>query len=167
MNSNPYDNDMGGGNAEGYLRLKVGDTARIRIASEPFFFEETFTVKGEEKTVKRVAWIVLHKTVSDGKPVITPTTYKTGAAVFQYVKDLVKNKEWGDPMGYDITIACNGGDVPNKYYSVAPCPNAKPITSEQKEMIEKANFDLEQMYTKHQKASKQAEAPEYDPFADE
>ena len=167
MSSNPYDNDMGGGNPEGYLRLKVGETARIRIASDPFFFEDTFKVKGEEKTVKRVAWIVLHKMMVEGKPTSVPTTFKTGPAVFGFIKDLVKNEDWGDPTNYDITITCNGGDVPNKYYTVAPCPNCKPITTEQKEAIAKAGFDLEAMYTKHQSAKSQPDEPEYDPFSDE
>jgi hypothetical protein len=159
-----YDNDMGGGGSASYLRVKLGETIRIRICSDPFFFDDTFTVKGETKTVKRVAWIVLNKTKEDGKPVVLPTTFKTGPAVYGAIRDLAKNEEWGNPTGYDITITCNGGDVPNKYYSVAPCPNGKPITEEQQALLDEADFDLEAMYCK--KSAEHATSATVDPFED-
>lgn len=125
-----------------YLRLKSkGDKVKIRLASTPIHFEESFEDKetGEVKTSDKFAWVVIDR--ADG----SVKAYKAGVMVYKEVKNLAENEDWGDPTGYDLTIERT--EEPGRYYSVSANPKSiRPLSEEELALVKEANLDLEKMF---------------------
>lgn len=152
-----------------YLRLsEKGQSIRIRIASAPFHFEETFNDPEKGETVnERFAWVVIHKEVGEDKKVVkTATTFKGGPMIYGAIRDLAMMDDWGDPKGYDLTITRT--EEKGKYYTVVPSPNGKPLSDEELKMIADADFNLKAMYCKDktQNSHSGANGAAYDPYMD-
>ena len=60
------------------------------------------------------------------------------------ILNLVNDKDWGNPMDYDIKISRSGKELTTKY-QISPKPK-KAITEEVKAELDKCDFDLEDMY---------------------
>jgi hypothetical protein len=135
-----------------YLKIKEkGEKVRIRLASKPFRFTSEFEDKKTGKSVvkENVAWVVLHKEVIGKEPVVTVKHFRAGMMIYGLIRDFAKDPDWGDPTLYDLEITRTEQD--GKYYTVIAKPNCKPITDEQKKMIEEANYDLTALYIPKEK----------------
>ena len=60
------------------------------------------------------------------------------------IKALVRNKKWGDPKGFDITVTRSGEKLTTEY-AVMPNPHA-PITDEQADAFLKKPIKLEALF---------------------
>jgi hypothetical protein len=154
-----------------YLRLtQKGQSIRVRLVSPPLIFEEEFqqSENSAPKKVTRAAWVVILKEAGeDNKIIRTVKHYKAGMMVYGAIVDLVKDRDWGNPQNYDIVITRT--EEKGKYYTVLPKPNGKPLTDEERAMVEAAGFDLKALYTQPRTnghgGSHRDETD--DPFADE
>jgi hypothetical protein len=143
-----------------YLKIEPNSSARLRLASAPILFVDTFD---DGTKADRWGWIVILKTVVDGKPVRTVKAFKAGVMIYKAIRALATNEEWGDPSGYDVTITRTGSGKETKY-TVVPSP-AKSMTDEEKKLVADANLDLGALFIKGGTATTAtAEAP--DPFED-
>lgn len=128
--TNPYAEHVPVTGSGKYLKLDDGGSAKIRIASEPYIFNNVFENKktGETSITTRYAWLVFNKTEEKAQVLQLPATaYKAIAA-------LATNEEWGDPTGYDITLKREGSGTDTKWH-VQPSPNKDPLTEEQKTKV--------------------------------
>lgn len=62
------------------------------------------------------------------------------------IEALVKNKSWGNPKNYDLTITRKGTGLSDTEYAVMPNPHS-PISPEILEKFNKANIDLDKLFT--------------------
>jgi len=67
----------------------------------------------------------------------------TQSSVMNQINDLLTNEDWGDPKDYDLTVVRKGKDLETKY-STQPSPR-KPLSKEEKELVEKSDLDLAKM----------------------
>lgn len=124
-----------------YLRLKSkGEKIKIRLVSDPIHFEEP-DVKG--KLSDRFAWKVLDRADGEVK------AFKGGVMIYKAIKELAMDEEWGDPTGYDFTITRT--EEQGNYYSVTASPNKKPITADEKKLVEEADLDLTRLFSVEEK----------------
>lgn len=72
-----------------------------------------------------------------------------GNGIFKKIKGLAKNKNWGDPRQYDITITMNGdpADFQTIEYDVQGNPNKGDITEAEKKLYEEKKIDLVEFKT--------------------
>lgn len=110
----------GGDGAGLYLKLADGDSVKLRIASEPAIFEQTFTdAEGVTTVSTRFAWIVWNR--AEGKAQV----FSGGKSIFNQIAELYE--EWGEPTGFDITIKRSGTMLETRY-SVNPAPKSVDLT---------------------------------------
>ncbi len=153
-----------------YLRLKAkGDKARIRIASRPFKFTEQYEANGDRPAREGVAhaWVVIHKELTDGKPVATVKAFKAGSMIYGLIYDLVKNPDWGDPTQYDIEITRT--EQEGRYYTVQPLPKPMGAISEAHQaLVAEANLNLNALFVeREQKSEANGDSTSEDPFAND
>lgn len=124
-----------------YLKIEEGKKVKLRIASKPIHFTESFTDQktGETKESERFAWVVLVRDTGKVK------AFKSGVLIYKIIKDLAENEDWGDPKEYDLTIE-NTGELGSRYYIVTPSPKKAPLTTEELAMIMGENLDLEKLF---------------------
>lgn len=65
-------------------------------------------------------------------------------SILDGIDSLIKNKKWGDPTEYDITVT-NSQDKGKVEYNVTPNPKEK-LTKEDKMAIEARPYNLEALY---------------------
>lgn len=153
-----------------YLRLTAkGDSARIRIVSAPYKFQETFEdkQKGGMKTADRWAWVVIHKELVAGKVERSVKGFKVGRMIYDLIYDLLFNSDWGHPGEYDITVTRT--EEKGKYYTVQPHPKPiGPINAEEQALVNEADLDLVAMFAENGESAEMPPAgnppPEEDPF---
>lgn len=123
-----------------YLKLKDGETVKLRIASEPAIFEteaerDDPDNPGQKKTVitTRYGWLVWNQETK------TAQIMQQSATFFKNLAALAQDEEWGDPTGYDIKISREGTELDTKY-SIVPSANREPLDSEAREVLK--NIDL-------------------------
>lgn len=152
-----------------YLNLKnKGDKARIRIASYPIMWDDEY----QGKPTKRFAWAVIHKQSVNGEVVKEAKAFRAGSLIYNAVRTLLHDSDWGDPRGYDIEIERTEKD--NAFYTVTPKPNGKPISEEEKALFDEHGFSekpdwantwLEKLYLSKKDGATTDDTS--DPFADE
>lgn len=104
--SNVYqDHDPNEGQGQ-FLKLKDGDSVKMRIMSDPAIS----VYKPGDKP--RYNWIVFNH---DKKQV---QVYSAGSSVFSQIRDLTE--EWGDPQEFDIKVKRTGSGMQDTSYSVNP-----------------------------------------------
>lgn len=69
----------------------------------------------------------------------------TQAGIMRDMESLFSDSDWGDPIGYDITVTRTGQKLETKY-STMPNP-AKPLTEEEKELIESNPVNLNALFS--------------------
>lgn len=109
-----------------YLKLKDGDRAKLRIASEPGI---SVYNKGDKP---RYSWIVFNRELKK------PQIYTSGISVFSQVADLTE--EWGDAQEFDIIIKRTGSGLSDTSYSVTPVKQSVDLTKEELEEVAKINL---------------------------
>lgn len=110
-----------------YLKLKDGESVKLRIASEPVIFTNEF----DGKISERFAWVVFNRNENKAQ------VYAAGKSVYGQIADLVD--EWGEPTTFDVTIKRTGEGLDTRY-GVVPSPKSEDLTKEEQEQV--ANVDL-------------------------
>lgn len=121
------DHKPAGGGDNLFLRLKDGDAVKLRVASEPAYYEQTF----DGKTSGRYAWIVWNRNEEKAQ------IFSGGVSIFNQFADLVE--EWGDPTEYDCTVK-RTGEMLETRYSVNPAPKSVELTKEQQAECDAINL---------------------------
>jgi hypothetical protein len=135
-----------------FIRLEQGAN-KIRLVSHSFTFFQIYdqlkrvSYKYEKKedapagakVSQRWAWLVINR--KDNSLGII----EVGWGIFKYILELAKNPDYGDPREYDLTINRTGEGLDTEYV-VTPARQNTKLTKEEKEMIEKADLDLEGIY---------------------
>lgn len=144
-----------------YLKLKDGDSVRMRIIGEPVVFDSVFSKEGEpDKVSTRYAWPVYNH---DEEKV---QVFQGSATVFSAIAALAKDEDWGDPEKYDIKVSREGSGASDTRYSVSPSPKSKDLPEEMEELdvIEKIaaspNNQRVDLLSNVVKAGKREEKPE-------
>lgn len=149
-----------------YLRFRKGDKGRvihIRIASKPKYVNQHWItdtegrevpancdgekcsycgddvpVKERVKKTPKFGWVVIDRDDGQAKVFTAPFS------VARDIKGLAEDEDWGNPLLYDIKIKRT--EKPGSYYKVTPVPTGKgkPLTKEEKELVEAADFNLEE-----------------------
>lgn len=109
-----------------YLRLKDGDSVRLRIFSEPAI------VLFKEGQKPRYAWVVINH--DKGKAQV----YGAGVSVYSQIADLAE--DWGSPTEFSIVVKRKGAGQFDTEYSVMPLKTPIAPTTAQEE--EAAKIDL-------------------------
>lgn len=105
------------GDSNLYLKLKDGDRAKLRIASEP----AVSVYKEGDKP--RYSWVVFNRELNK------PQVYTSGISVYSQIADLTE--EWGDAQEFDIIIKRTGSGLSDTSYSVTPVKQSADLTKEQ------------------------------------
>lgn len=153
MAKDPYAMKTFGGESK-FLRLKSkGDSAKIRLASEPYiernvWDERTNEFVDREKVAKFTAeswahvvrephykvaetfyWLVIDRQTGTAK------IFQASAAIYNMIGVYATDPDWGDPTGYDITVTRT--EKPGTaYWDVRPSPDKSEITDEEQAMID-------------------------------
>lgn len=118
-----------------YIRLSAkGQSAKIRLLTEPTHFQEEF----EGKVFDKFAWLVLDRADGEIKG------FKGGSSIYKQIKSLATNEDWGDPKNYDLTVT-RTEEKPN-FYTVQPSPNKTPLTQEEEVKIVASDKTVEKLF---------------------
>jgi hypothetical protein len=149
-----------------------GRTIQVRLTSRPkYVLQHWIGPEGGRKVVKcegddckycgkdvppkervrkdaRWGWIVIDREIdlNKGVPIKEPKVklFTGPTLIAKKIKKLAENKQWGNPLLYDIVIE-RTEDPGAAYYEVTPVPDGKgkEITKKEKEAVKVAGFDLE------------------------
>lgn len=155
-----------------FLKINAGETAQFRIFNPPHKFTDVY--QGEEK-VQFAATVLYRNKV---QKITEVKVYRFGWAIYNQIKELVKDVDYGDPKDYDIAITRTGSTKNDTRYNVIPKP-VRPPTPEDKSLIESCDIDLAKIVQRRsddapespslatsQTAVQQGEMA-YDPYADD
>ena len=121
-----------GGSDNLFLKLKAGDSVKMRIGTDPAIYEQTFTDEEGKITIStRYAWGVWN--LNEEKAQV----FSQGKSVFNQLADLVE--EWGEPTEFAVTVK-RTGEMLETRYSVTPAPKSVPLTDAQVKAV--ADIDL-------------------------
>lgn len=115
--------NTGGGD---FLKLRDGDSAKLRIASEPAIS----VYKSGDRP--RYSWVVFNR--DENKAQI----YSAGVSVFKQVAALVE--DWGEPTEFDVRIARSGSGINDTEYIVTPVKTSKDLTDKELEQVNKIDL---------------------------
>lgn len=113
-----YPTISGGGGL--FLKLNDGDTVKVRLYSDPVYFDSEF--KGNLSA--RFAWVIWNHDEEKAQ------IWATNGATYNSIKDLVLDEEYGDPSEYDIKITRTGTEQQTRY-SIRPGTQRYVLTTEQ------------------------------------
>ena len=133
MSDSIYQTHKPAGGSDGlFLKLKDGDSVKMRIGTPPAIYEQSFTNEDGTVTIStRYAWAVYNRSEERAQ------VFSQGKSVFNQLADLVD--EWGEPTEFDITVKRTGQQLETRY-SVTPAPKSVSLTAEQIKEI--ATIDL-------------------------
>ena len=111
--------------------IRVGATDNVPVA-------ELETNRWGKLDLPKYFWAFVVWNVSANKIQIMNITQKT---IRRQIKALLRNKKWGDPHGYDLTLT-KSGEGRDTEYTIQPNPKEK-VDPEVVKMYEDMNIDLE------------------------
>ena len=105
-----------------FLKLQPDTKVRVRILGLPAVFDSRFEDKktGEVKVSTKYAWPVYNHDEEKTQ------VFQGGAQVYNGLLALIEDDDWGDPVGYDVTIGRTGSGTDTKY-SVVGSPKSKDV----------------------------------------
>lgn len=109
-----------------------GVPVRLRFVGQPKRLPDTTTDDG--KTLRKYACRVIQKLAVDGKVERVAKWFEFSPMVYFAIADLWKDADWGNPENYDVEVTRT--EEKGKYYVVVPKPNCKPLTDEDRELVE-------------------------------
>lgn len=112
-----------------YLKIKDGETVKLRIASEPAIFETEGERDGKVTLTTRYGWKVYNQ---DAK---AAQILQQSATFFKSIAALAQDEEWGDPRDYDIKITRQGSSFNDTTYTVMPSANREPLDQEASDAV--------------------------------
>lgn len=109
-----------------YLKLEDNKPVKLRIASQPYIYRDSYTDKASGVTQEsvRYAWIVYNFTAEMAQILRLPVTG------FKMLQAIAADDDWGDPTEYNLTVKRSGTGKQTEY-SVTPTPNRVALTDEQ------------------------------------
>lgn len=111
-----------------YLKLKDGDSYKLRVMSEPVI---TVYKEGDRP---RYAWVVYNHDLKHVQ------VYQAGVSVYSQIAALVE--DWGEPQSFDVRVKREGAGLQDTSYLVTP---VKQSTEPPKEAVAEAEkIDLPQ-----------------------
>lgn len=118
-----------------YLKLEDGETAKLRIATEPAIYETENTNKqtGEVTFSTRYAWVVWNVDKESAQ------IFQQSATFFKSIANLAKDEDYGDPVNYDIKVTRNGTGT-DTTYQVVPMPNKAPLSKAARDAVDKVDL---------------------------
>lgn len=149
----------------GYMRWEEGEN-KFRILASPILGYEAWNeVKGEDGKKKRAPlrfrmeaqipideldepekvkhfWAMPVWNYSLKRVQILEITQK---GIQRTLRALAKDKEWGSPLGYDVSVVRSGQTIQDTEYETIPSP-PKPLAKEIKEAYERATINLEALF---------------------
>lgn len=145
--------------ASDYLKIKSGETVRIRMVGTPIQYDDSY----EGKANVQFASLCLLR--DPQTKTSSMKGFRFGWTIQKALRALYKDEEWGDPTGYDVAIHRDGEKLDTKY-SVVPKPKGELSKADQ-ELIKACTLDLNKMFVENAKPiAKSGEAEEYSPFDD-
>lgn len=138
-----------------WLKLKAkGDKIRIRIAASPYREVQIWpSERGGQRLDQEMVnaftegqWVsvmsnpdwnvseVYYLLVID-RADSQPKIYTTSGAVYGKIRDFATDPEWGNPMGYDITVE-RTEDPGKSYWKVTPSPMKSELMSSELKLVE-------------------------------
>lgn len=139
-----------------------GQKVRVRFYGSPV------KVPGEFDGKPNVRWCckVILKTAVNSVIEREAKAFVFAPMIYYAVADLWRDPDWGNPEAYDVEIERT--EEKGKYYVVVPKPNCKPISDEEKAMLEALDVDLADPFGSAQERIGAAPHSEgYDPFEDD
>lgn len=120
-----YQQHSPGGDDTLYLKLKDGDSVKLRIASE-------CAVQTYDGKKLRYNWIVYNRDLKK------PQVYSAGVSVYSQIADLIE--DWGAPTEFDCRIKRTGSTQFDTSYSVSPVKESSDLTKGELEEVEKIDL---------------------------
>lgn len=117
-----------------YLKIKDGETAKLRIASEPAIFEAQGEREGKTTLSTKYGWVVWNQEAKAAQ------ILQQSATFFKSIAALAQDEEWGDPQGYDIKVSRQGSGFNDTTYTVMPSANREALDEQTKDAIEKIDL---------------------------
>lgn len=111
-----------------FLKLRDGDSYKLRIMSEPVI---TVYKEGDRP---RYAWVVYNHDLKK------PQVYGAGVSVYSQISALVE--DWGEPTSFDIRIKREGAGLQDTSYLVTPVKQS--VEPPQEAVAEADKIDLAQ-----------------------
>lgn len=122
-----YQPPAGGGM---YLKLEDGQSAKIRISSEPYVFQNKF----DENISTRYAWVVFNYDEDKAQ------VFQQGVRGYKAIANLATDDDWGDPTTFDIKVTRKGSGTDTVYH-MTPSPFKEKLDTEQKEAVEAVKME--------------------------
>lgn len=110
-----------------YLKLKDGDSVKLRVASEPAVYTQTF----DDNITTRFAWVVWNRGEKKAQ------VFSGGKSIFNQFAELTE--EWGEPTEFDVTIK-RTGEMLETRYSVTPLPKSEDLTKAEQAECDKVDL---------------------------
>lgn len=126
MTDSIYQRHKPGNSDELYLRLRDGDSVKMRIYSQPAI---TLYKEGDRP---RYAWVIINH---DNKKV---QVFGAGVSIYSQLANL--EDEWGDLTEVDIKVSRKGSGMQDTEYSVVPVKNPTAPTKEQEDQADKIDL---------------------------
>ena len=114
-----------------YLKFEDGKEYKIRVASQPYVFLDTFTNKatGETRTSTKYALAIWNLTADAAQILQLPITG------FRSLQAVAIDEDWGDPQSFNVNIKRTGTGTDTRY-NIIPTPNRDPLDAEKLAAVE-------------------------------
>lgn len=112
-----------------YLKIKDGETVRLRIASEPAIYETEGERDGQTKLTTRYGWIVWNQDTKQAQILQQSATFFKNLAVY------AQDEDYGDPKDYDIKVTRQGSSFNDTTYTLLPGTKREPLSQEAKDAV--------------------------------
>lgn len=123
-----------------YFKIEDGESARVRMASDPYIYTDYFAQTGKISTRYAVK-VWTYKTIVNKTSKLTdidrPQLLQLSATSFKKIQAIVQDEDWGDPTKYDIKITREGTKTDTVYHFIAsPNPRGEMLSKDQRDQVE-------------------------------
>lgn len=126
MGDSIYQQHKPSSDSELYLKLKDGDSVKMRIYSQPAI------IVYKEGDRPRYAWVVINHNNQKSQ------VFNAGISIYSQIADL--SEEWGEPTEFDIKVMRKGSTQFDTEYTVVPVKNSVAPTKEQETEADKIDL---------------------------
>lgn len=109
-----------------YLKLKDGDSYKLRIVSDPVI---TVYKEGDRP---RYGWVVYNHDLKK------PQVFNAGVSIYGQISALVE--DWGEPTDFDIRVKREGSGLQDTTYTVTPVKNSTDVPKDAQAEIDKIDL---------------------------
>lgn len=120
-----YTTHKPGGDDTLYLKLKDGDSVKLRISSD-------CAVQTYDGKKLRYSWVVWNRELKKAQ------VYSAGVSVYSQIADLVE--DWGEPTQFDVRIKRVGAGMLDTNYSVSPVKESMDLVKTEEDEVKKVDL---------------------------